>query len=309
VQYNPADLADKIEALDACEIAAALGGSLIPDAKGNFICCCPAHVDARPSLAVRDGAGRVLVFCYAGCSQGAVLAALRRLKLLPGRFAPTAPPPPPVRPPRPVSDPFKMWRTASPDTAGSLVELYLRKRLLEIPKNAPLRYAPSLWHWPTRSRHPAMVALIERYDGAALTSHATFLSPEGRKAAITPVRLFPAGANPAGGGVWFDRLGARRELAIAEGIESALSAALLYDAVACVATLSTHGMRSIVLPPAMGLAVRIFADHDAQGHGLNAARDLYRRLRSEGRDVCLSMPDAVGQDANDLLLRRMETCA
>jgi putative DNA primase/helicase len=199
-----------------------------------------------------------------------------------------------------------MWREASPLIAGSLIESYLRNRGVKLPKDAPLRYAPALWRWPTKSRHPAMVALIERYDGTAITSHATFLSPEGRKAAIAPARLFPAGANPAGGGVWFDRLGARRELIIAEGVESALSAAELYDAEAAVATLSTHGMRTLVLAPLSRQPIRIFADHDAQGHGLNAARDLYRRLRSEGRDVCLSIADAVGSDANDILLRRLE---
>ena len=197
-----------------------------------------------------------------------------------------------------------MWREASPIIAGSLVETYLRNRGLELPADAPLRYAPALWHWPSRSRHPAMIALIERYDGVAITSHATFLSPAGHKASIEPVRLFPAGVSPAGG-VWFDRLGSRRELVIAEGIESALSAAKLYDAIACVATLSTHGMRTLVLPLAMPMPVRIFADHDRAGHGLAAARDLYRRLRSEGRDVALSMSNTVGEDANDIWLRRM----
>jgi hypothetical protein len=78
-----------------------------------------------------------------------------------------------------------------------------------------------------------------RYDKRPLTSHATFLAPDGRKAAIEPVRLFPAGASPAGGGVGFPNLGGRRELIVAEGIESALSAAKLYDAEAAVATLSS----------------------------------------------------------------------
>jgi putative DNA primase/helicase len=306
LQYKGDSNADKVEALDACELAVALGGSIVPDAKCNYLCHCPAHLDHTPSLAVRDGACRVLVYCYAGCSQAAVLAALRRLKLLARTRRSVGQTPPPDRPHKPASDPFKMWREAPPLIGGSLVEIYLRNRGLELPKDAPLRYAPALWHWPTKSRHPAMVALIERYDGTAITSHATFLSPEGRKAPITPVRLFPAGANPAGGGLWFDRLGAKRELVIAEGIETALSAALIFDAEAAVATLSTHGMRTLALAPLSRQPVRIFADHDAQGHGLNAARYLYRRLRSEGRDVCLSMADAVGSDANDVLLRRLE---
>ena len=131
----------------------------------------------------------------------------------------------------------------------------------------------------------------------------------GARRRSSPPRLFPAGASPAGAGVGFTGLGSKPELVVAEGIESALSAALLYDAEACVATLSTHGMRKLVLPPAMRLTVRIFADHDRAGHGLAAARDLYRRLRSEGHEVVLSMPNAIGQDANDILTRRIEASA
>jgi putative DNA primase/helicase len=219
---------DKVEDL-ACKIAGALGGSLIPDAKGNYLCRCPVHNDARPSLSICDRDSKVLVYCFAGCRQADVLAALKRVGLLHGKPGPAAQPATPVQRPRPPSDPFKMWREASPIITDSLIETYLRNRGLEIPEDAPLRHAPSQWHWPTKSRHPAMIALIERYDGVAITSHATFLSHEGRKAPIDPVRLFPAGANPAGGGVWFDRLGARRELVVAEGIESALSAAKLND--------------------------------------------------------------------------------
>ena len=147
-----------------------------------------------------------------------------------------------------------------------------------------------------------MVALIETHDWTPVTSHTTFLSHNGRKADIEPQRLFSAGANPAGAGVWFTGLNSKTEMIVAEGIESALAAAILYDAGACVATLSTHGMRTLVLPPSMRWPVRIFADNDRAGHGLSAARDLYRRLRSEGREVVITMPDAVGDDANDVLL-------
>ena len=78
-----------------------------------------------------------------------------------------------------------------------------------------------------RTRHPAMVALVTRHDGTPVTSHATFLSHEGHKADIEPNRLFSAGANPAGAGVGFTGLGSKAELVVAEGIESALSAARL----------------------------------------------------------------------------------
>ena len=44
--------------LDACEISAALGGSIVADAKGNYLCHCPAHTDQSPSLAIRDNGRR-----------------------------------------------------------------------------------------------------------------------------------------------------------------------------------------------------------------------------------------------------------
>jgi putative DNA primase/helicase len=297
---------------DALKIAEALGGSLVPDARGNYLCSCPCpgHIDTRPSLSICDRGGRVLVHCFAGCPQSAVVTALQRLGLLPGRPRPGAQATPPAQAPKPIqprwtADPLKPWREASPLIKGSLVELYLGNRGLALPESAPLRYSASSWHWPTKSRHPAMVALIETHDWAPVTSHTTFLTFEGRKADVGPQRLFSAGANPAGAGVWFTGLSSKPEMIVAEGIESAMSGALLYDAGACVATLSTHGMRTLLLPSAMRWPVRIFADHDRAGHGLAAARDLYRRLRQEGREVVVTMPDKVGDDANDVLIRRV----
>jgi hypothetical protein len=46
-------------------------------------CHCPAHDDARASLSVGFRDGRVLVHCHAGCSQAAVIEALRSLNLWP----------------------------------------------------------------------------------------------------------------------------------------------------------------------------------------------------------------------------------
>jgi putative DNA primase/helicase len=50
---------------------------------GNYLCCCPAHDDATPSLSIKaDGDGGVLVNCFAGCTTGAVFDAFRRKGLL-----------------------------------------------------------------------------------------------------------------------------------------------------------------------------------------------------------------------------------
>ena len=47
-----------------------------PDSNG-YIARCPAHDDTTPSLSISTGdSGRILLNCHAGCSTGAVLAAL-----------------------------------------------------------------------------------------------------------------------------------------------------------------------------------------------------------------------------------------
>src|SRR3981081_972972 len=68
--------------MTAQEIAKALGGK--KSGKG-YSCRCPAHNDKNPSLSVFDaGDGRVLFKCHAGCSQVAVMDALRDLGLFGG---------------------------------------------------------------------------------------------------------------------------------------------------------------------------------------------------------------------------------
>jgi putative DNA primase/helicase len=60
------------------KIAAALNGA--PDGDG-WVCRCPAHPDANPSLRVVDHGGKTLVYCRAGCTQSAVITALKKLGL------------------------------------------------------------------------------------------------------------------------------------------------------------------------------------------------------------------------------------
>ena len=47
----------------------------------NISACCPAHDDRNPSLSVSDKNGKILVHCWAGCSQEEVIGALRDLGL------------------------------------------------------------------------------------------------------------------------------------------------------------------------------------------------------------------------------------
>ena len=60
-------------------IASTLGGQKAHRSGKSWVTCCPAHEDHTPSLSLSDGDnGELLVHCHAGCSQLAVLAALRR---------------------------------------------------------------------------------------------------------------------------------------------------------------------------------------------------------------------------------------
>ncbi len=47
----------------------------------KFSACCPAHDDRNPSLSVSDKNGKILVKCFAGCTQEEVIGALRDLGL------------------------------------------------------------------------------------------------------------------------------------------------------------------------------------------------------------------------------------
>lgn len=65
---------------------------------------CPAHDDRSPSLAIADGDnGAPVLRCHAGCSQSAVIDALRCRGLWPEREAHRNPPPRPAKQPAPVA--------------------------------------------------------------------------------------------------------------------------------------------------------------------------------------------------------------
>lgn len=56
------------------EIVAELDGA--PAADG-FLAHCPAHEDSTPSLSITESGGKILVHCHAGCTQDAVIAAMK----------------------------------------------------------------------------------------------------------------------------------------------------------------------------------------------------------------------------------------
>lgn len=301
--------------LSAEEIARALGGRRTPT---GWLCRCPAHADRRPSLAIIERNGKALLHCHADCKQNEVIDALRRRGLWPDApqrggtvFRPTSRQEADYLagtvdrlPPR---DPMRSWRNAAPFARGCIADRYLIARGIELTDDEArsLRFAASLWHWPTRSRWPAILARVALATGEDLTTHQTFLEPDGLgKAPLgDKARLFPAGARTAGGGAWLGAADPEREFIVAEGIESTLSAMRIFDCTAGCAALSAGGIRALILP-AEARRVRIFADHDALGQGVAAARAAKWRWLAEGRTAAVSLSPTPGFDANDVLRER-----
>jgi putative DNA primase/helicase len=296
VQYNPAGHARKI--------SEGLGGA--PEGAG-WSCCCPAHPDSTPSLFVADRGPSLTLYCHAGCTRAAVIAALKArglwVRTFRARMERQAAAP--VR--KVAGDPLKPWRVARcPDVRGTLLETYFKSRALVLTdvETAALRFDQGLFHWPTRTWWPAMIALVKLADGAELAGHQTFIAIDGcGKAPIDKPRLFPAGSQPNGGAVWFGAPAPDQEFLVGEGVESTISAMRLTGAPTGCAALSTLGIRRLILPEG-ARRVRIFADRDHADQGFNAARVACARWRAEGREVRITLPELAGEDANSILIRR-----
>ena len=267
-----------------------LGGRWTP---AGGICRCPAHDDRTPSLSVRPGRTRLLLHCFAGCAAPDILRELRSLRLIePGAGARSHGLPPARR--SSASAARRVWSKARP-LARSPAEAYLAKRGLA--SGSPqLRYHPRTPSGPapvTRYR-PALIAAVRTEEGL-VAIHRTFLdssqvshvSAAGEKRGLGP---FGAGAVRLGG--------AGPRLGLAEGIETALSAAALFG-IPCWATLGTERFALVSVPQAVE-ELLLFLDHDSGGRRAEAlAREAFAHVRR----IEAHYPPRPGDDWNDVLRR------
>jgi putative DNA primase/helicase len=291
-------------AVTAEAIAKALGGRR---SGHGWIARCPAHDDHNPSLSICDGRnGKVLVYCHAGCDQRQVIAALRARGLwgavdawasrFTPQFCPSGEPHLDREERKRAAAARAIWQTARPP-GGTLVQIYLRSRCLHLPPQPALRFHPELKH-PSGSVWPAMIAVVRHVrDHALFAVHRTFLARDGSTKA--PVEEPKRTLAQCGGGA-VQLAAAGEHLAIAEGIETALSV-LIATGVPTWAAGSAGGVRRLVLPPLpLARKVTICADHDPAG--LAAAYDAAERWHREGRQVRIAIPPEPGTDFNDLAL-------
>lgn len=285
--------------MDAQQIAIALGGYR---SGANWVACCPAHDDRRPSLSLTDtDDGRVLVHCHAGCDGRNVISELKSRGLWPStsmrnETATQLPRPKPANDnERRTAQAMEIWKQATP-APGSLVEKYLNERRLLLPPPQSLRFHPGLKH-QDGGTWPAMVALVT--DGRTnhpMAVHRTYLTHDGRaKAPLASPKMM---LGPCRGGAVRLGVADRHTLLVGEGIETCL-AAMIATGLPAWAALSTSGLRGLNFPDDIR-SVTILSDGDSPGKA--AANDAAQRWLSTGRSVRIAHPTD-GMDFNDMLLR------
>jgi Toprim domain len=192
---------------------------------------------------------------------------------------------------------MRLWNDAQ-KADGTHVETYLKARWCVLPMPPSLRYDPWLKHTPSGRSFPAMIAGICKYPSAEIIAiHRTYLNFDGTAKAPVENAKMMLGAS-SGGQVRFGACDGD-VLWVAEGIETALSIHLA-TGLPTWATLSTSGMKAVVLPPpSLVPRLCIAADHDDAG--IQAAETLAARELAIGRDVRIAVPPVPGQDFNDIL--------
>lgn len=258
------------------------------------LCRCPAHDDSRPSLSVRVGNYGLLYHCFAGCDVADVLREVRRVDRR--AMATRA-----LRPDEPVSHPsplrdriLALWAEAVP-VARSPGALYLRSRgLAGMGDGLRFHARTPLGGGRSVTFRPAILGAVQK-GRSLLALHRTFLTADGSGLAddIDPPRRMLG--RPLHGAV---RLGfAASTLAIAEGIETALSAMRLLG-IPVWAALGNERLPHLDIP----LGVRrliILADDDLAGRRSAAAAAEAHALA--GRSVIRLWPGRGHNDWNDRL--------
>ena len=292
---------------EAETITRALGGEWHGNS-GLAACpiCQPEGRRDQRALSISDSAGRLLVHCHKG--NCAVLPELRRQGIAQGLVQHRSPDPAEAARRRAEERHKEAQRlqsahalfAAGVSCEGTPAQSYLEARGIHGLRFAKmrhtLRFHPGALHTPSGLHLPAMLAQIRGPKGEALGVHRTFLRPDGSgKADVSPAKMMLGPA--AGGAVRFGPDG--RVIALAEGIETSLSVSRA-SRLTVWATLSTSGLKGVILPPLpLAEVVIICADHDDAG--LAAAEATAAQLECQGRAVSVIAPRTAGADFNDVL--------
>ncbi|MEX3015982.1 primase-helicase zinc-binding domain-containing protein [Gymnodinialimonas hymeniacidonis] len=206
----------------------------------------------------------------------------------------------------------RLWEQAHQITPSSEAGLYLTSRELDLPYDAEyLRVSASPISYDGSQRFVAMLAKLVDQDGNFVGLHKTHLLG-GMKAPVPKPKTFGRGSKLDGGFVG-DGLHNSEIFGIAEGIENAMAASVLFGCP--VAAAVTADNLSKFKPPVGVRVVNIYADNDPSGEA--KAERLRRRLEDahfevhveypcDGKDWCdelLSLPGTGLRDTGQLQFR------
>lgn len=259
----------------------------------------PGHSKADRSLSVSIGDnGKPIWWSFAGDPDGAVRAYLQEFGVDVGGAGSRSVHPVARRRHRGSGDTGRLaallWAQSRP-IEGTLAAHYLAHRAIKAPLPPALRFHPDCPDGPFR--RPALIAartMLAAPD-QVMSVQRTFLARDGSGKARGGETKKTLGACKGGGVV----LGEIAEsLLVAEGVETALSAAPLF-ALPGVATLGVAHTRALIIPEWVREVV-IAADNDEKGQGLDAAKALAARLHKEGRNARIEAPPPAFKDFNDL---------
>lgn len=270
---------------------------LSPKAKRSgqgYIDICPAHEDKNPSLSITETKdGKLLLHCFSGCTFEEIIAAaglssgqFTRATSVQNRGTITSDA-------DRTAQALNIWN-ATQSLEGSVAERYLNSRQIFIWSD-DTRFHPNLYYADDQTERPCMVCAVRR-DGKFVGIHRTFLTGDGKK-------LGKKMLGPCGGGSVFVG-GTGNVIAVAEGIENALSVRTLFGNAngKYYATLSATGMKQWQLPKRMGTLI-IFPDGDKVGS--DAALQLGERASLKGWNA-KTMLIVEDKDWNDLLCAKQK---
>eukprot|EP00456_Euglypha_rotunda_P024841 TRINITY_DN20232_c0_g1_i18.p1 TRINITY_DN20232_c0_g1~~TRINITY_DN20232_c0_g1_i18.p1 ORF type:complete len:314 (-),score=46.37 TRINITY_DN20232_c0_g1_i18:11-952(-) len=248
--------------------------------QGKGMCRCPAHADRRPSLSIRVGTNALLYKCWAGCDTRDVIREILRLDervldhIETGMAAPS-------------TFGADLWRRqralAIWDEArllsGTPAEIYLRRRRIAILPCA-LRFHPRT---PLRGGadlefRPAMIAALHEAGRFVAIQRTFFDWDDSRRARDLDDPRMMLG-RPHRGAVVLEP--ATSVLGLAEGIETAMSAMMLFG-IPVWAALGAERLDQIAIPDSVSRLV-LFPDNDLAGEIGEIGRAVQQECRDRSR--------------------------
>jgi hypothetical protein len=202
--------------------------------------------------------------------------------------------------------------------ASSPVASYLAGRGIELgdlPRlPRALRFHPACRCTEAGRPLPAMLAAIVSADGEFLACHRTWIAPDAadpqrwRKADLRDAKRTLGGYS--GGFVPLARGASGKpirqapqgdQVAVAEGIETALSVAVARPDLRVLAAVALPNMLRLVLPPAVSRVILCADNDDANPRAAALLDAAAARFAREGRDVLIARPPEGIKDFNDAL--------